>query len=248
MKVVPSGARGVASLPDMECDFVSAATGRPHDLIVISGPPASGKTRLLELMLAVLELVGPYQGIVRASDGLEDPDARRARRARPLPGGRGPSSVVAAGADCARRRAASARAACRPRSIGPSPRLSRYDHDPAHGKREYFPEDRQRAWGARATGSARAEQALMRCSKDPQKYSFVPRFLAELRTDPRTRRASPTGSSCSRPPCGIPLRHAGGRPDRLLQAPRPHRRPLRRALELRGRRRDDRRDRRHDRA
>jgi hypothetical protein len=185
MKISGLSFRGVASLPDMECNFVSSLTGRPHDLVVISGPPASGKTRLCELMLAVLETVGPYQGMVRASDWYAD-EAVGARAEMdiwvadaPPTAGTLPTRAVV---DFTGRgvRSDFDRAAGR--------QLTRYDHDPAHGKREYFPEGRQRAWGAREDGTAPLEQALLRPTKDPQKYSCIPRFLRELRTDEPRRR------------------------------------------------------------
>jgi hypothetical protein len=185
MKISGLSFRGVASLPDLECSFVSTLTGLPHDLVVISGPPASGKTRLCELMIAVLETVGPYQGMVRASDWYADA-AVGARAQMDLwvadaaPGaGALPTRAVV---DFTARgvRSEIDRAAAR--------QLTRYDHDPAHGKREYFPENRQRAWGAREDGTAPLEQALLRPTKDPQKYSCVPRFLRELRSDEPRRR------------------------------------------------------------
>lgn len=188
MKIAHLTISGVRSLPDLDCDFVSPSTGRPHDSIVVTGPAASGKTSLLELMLAVLETVAPYQGIVRASDWMAD--AKRGARVdvdlwldgegrdggtddEPAPSGVTHAVVRFTGGGVARdvdRKVARA--------------LSRYDHDPARGKREYFPENRGRAWAARNDGLGAHEQALLRSSRDPQKYSFVPRFLAELRTQP----------------------------------------------------------------
>ncbi|NUP10790.1 MAG: hypothetical protein HOW73_32500 [Polyangiaceae bacterium] len=180
MKLSHLALRGVAALPDLERDFISASTGRPHDLIVIAGPAASGKTRLCDLMLAVFETIGSYHGIVHASDWYADA-ARGARAELGLwldEGGNGVGAAPTSRAvvDFTARGVHSMvdRAAGRV--------LSRYDHDPAHGKREYFPENRQRAWGARSDGLGAPEQSLLRSSKDPQKYSFVPRFLAELRT------------------------------------------------------------------
>lgn len=183
MKISRLALRGVSALPDLECDFSAGPAGRPHDLVIVHGPPASGKTRLLELMLAALEIVGPYVGIVRASDWVADP-AAPARveidvaleadgSAEPPPAAMA-YGVVTFGASVTSQIDRSARRW-----------LSRYDHDPAHGKREYFPESRQRAWGARRDGLAPHEQALLRSSRDPQKFSFVPRFLADLRFDPR---------------------------------------------------------------
>ncbi len=183
MKLSRLALSGVSALPDIDCNFVSSATGRPHDLIVISGPEASGKTRVCEVLLAALEAIGPYQGIVRASDWLDDP-TRRARVELGLWLDEEESKMVG-----------SAQSA--PRAVvhfggsgvicevdrGVRRLLSRYDHDPAHGKREYFPENRQRAWGHGIDGLGTLEQCLLRSSKEAQKYACVPRFLAELRTD-----------------------------------------------------------------
>ena len=65
MKISHLALRGISGLPDRSYDFTSG--GRPHDLIVVTGPEASGKTRFLELVIACLETIGPYEGIVRAS-------------------------------------------------------------------------------------------------------------------------------------------------------------------------------------
>lgn len=185
MKVSRLASRGVASLPDIECDFMSATTGRPHDLIVISGPPASGKTRLCELMLAVFEAAGGYQGIVQSSDWVHDASSdARVELELWLDEGLEPEG---AGAGIGKTARAAVQFGSKRLGVevdrAVSRRLARYDHDPAHGKREYFSEARQRAWGAREDSTSEVEQALLRCSKDPQKYSCVPRFLGELRQD-----------------------------------------------------------------
>lgn len=196
MKVSRLALRGVASLPDLECDLVSATTGRPHDLVVISGPPASGKTRLCEVMLAAIETVGPYLGVVRAADWYADP-VRGARVELGLWLDEAPSDASSASTSSG----GSVRAVVdfdgngvrRDVDRAVARRLSRYDHDPAHGKREYFPEGRQRAWGARQDGLGAVEQSLLRSSKDPQKYSFVPGFLEALRGDAERARTFAAG-------------------------------------------------------
>lgn len=185
MKLSRLACRGVASLPDLDCDFVSPATGRPHELVVIAGPAATGKTRLCDLMLAVLEVVAPYHGIVRAPDWYADAE-RGARVELGLVVDDGTDAdgrpTPALQTDAVVHFTAKGTLSEMDRAIGR--RLCRYDHDPAHSKREYFPEGRQRAWGARGDGLSAVEQSLLRSTKDPQKYSFVPRFLAELPDDP----------------------------------------------------------------
>lgn len=191
MKVSRLALRGVASLPDLECDLVSATTGRPHDLVIVSGPPASGKTRLCEALLAALETVGPYLGVVRAADWYADP-VRGARielgvSLDETPDGSGSGGTVRAVVDL------DGNGVRRDVDRAVARQLSRYDHDPAHGKREYFPEGRQRAWGARQDGLGAVEQSLLRSSKDPQKYSFIPGFLEALRGDAARARTFASG-------------------------------------------------------
>lgn len=188
MKLSELGIRGIAGLPDIQANF-SSGTGVPHDLVVVSGPPASGKTRLCDLIVAALEAVGPYEGIVRPETWMGADASKVARvelglwmndeeRATATPVANPtratvtfvPGDVISEAERGVRRL------------------LERYDHDPEHGKREYLPEGRQRAWGRRKDGLGELEQMLVRVSKDPQKYSFVPRLIASLDTD-RPRRA-----------------------------------------------------------
>jgi hypothetical protein len=189
MKISRFAARGVLGLRDLDLDFAAGASAGPRDVVIVSGPPASGKTRLFDVMLAALEAVGPYHGMVRAEDWCADlakgarvelgllVEERVGGSVEGSPEGAPARAVVDFTADGVRtavdRRVARL--------------VSRYDHDPAHGKREYFPEGRQRAWGARCDGLGELEQSLLRSTKDAQKYSFVPRFLAELRHDDRRR-------------------------------------------------------------
>jgi len=46
--------------PDGVTSFVHPSTGKPHDLTLITGGPASGKTSILEAIAAVKEIVGGY--------------------------------------------------------------------------------------------------------------------------------------------------------------------------------------------
>ncbi len=192
MKISQLACRGIAGLPDLSLDLMSNL-GRPHDLVVVTGPEASGKTRLLELVIAGLEVIGPYEGIVRSSTWL-------------VPGSRGARLELGIWLDESEREVANvsdnptrAVVSIEPDSIEcDAPKelvrlLSRYDHDPAHGKREYFPESRQPPWGARRDGTSALEQSLWRCSKDPHKYGFIPGFLKDLPKDPTRERVFARG-------------------------------------------------------
>lgn len=188
MKLSGLSLTNVRGLPDSRLSFAPDPSAKPWDLVVVTGAPASGKTRLLEAILAAFEVVGPYLGIVRpeewAYDGrtatidlsiwLDAEDRKLAPRASTpaLASARISSQGVASQVD---------------RDV--SRLCSRYDHAPETSKREYFPEGRQIAWGARSDGLEPLEQGLLRPSKDPQKYAFLPRFLAKLREDAARARA-----------------------------------------------------------
>jgi hypothetical protein len=181
MKISRFTARGVLGLRDLDLDFTAGAPGGPRDVVIVSGPPASGKTRLFDLMLAALEAIGPYHGMVRAEDWCAD----LGKGARVELGLSVEGSPVGAAEHAVVDFTADGVLTAGNRKVAKL--VSRYDHDPTHGKREYFPEGRQRAWGARCDGLGELEQSLLRSTKDAQKYSFVPRFLAELRHDVQRR-------------------------------------------------------------
>jgi hypothetical protein len=173
MKIASVSLAGISGLPDQS--FALAP-----DLAVIAGPPGSGKTRLLEAILAAKEVVGPYVGMVRAEDWVADP-VRGATLTLELtldPKER----ELCAGSARARVQMAAGRV-IHESERGLQKLLARYEHSPATGKFEYFAENRQLAWGARVDGLGEMEQLLSRVGKDPQKYGFLPRFLRALRRD-----------------------------------------------------------------
>jgi hypothetical protein len=176
MKISTISTRGIAGLPDVDVDLTG--TGRaPHTLFLVTGPAASGKTRLLEAIVATFEAVAPYEGIVRALDWVLDASTSGRIELGLLLDGpeRSAAGNIAV-------RFESGRVVTEPGS-GLSKHLERYDHEDTTAKREYFPETRGLWWGA-SDGIGALEQSLLRGSKSPRKYSFVPRFLASLPDDP----------------------------------------------------------------
>jgi hypothetical protein len=65
-------------LPNRTYDFAHPGTGAPQDVVIITGEPGSGKTSLLEAIVAAKEDVGPY-GPTRALGSCVRAGARTAR-------------------------------------------------------------------------------------------------------------------------------------------------------------------------
>jgi hypothetical protein len=180
MKISTISTRGISGLPDLDVDLTGAGA-TPHALFLVTGLAASGKTRLLDAIVATFEAVAPYEGIVRALDWV--PDANATGRVELGLWLDGSERALAGGATNIAVRFESGRVVTDAAS-GMSKHLQRYDHEDATAKREYFPETRQLWWGPQADGIGAFEQSLLRGSKSPSKYSFVPRFLASLPDDP----------------------------------------------------------------
>lgn len=187
MKLAGLSFSDVRGFADKRFEFASDAAARPHDIVLVTGPPAAGKTRFLEAILAGLEVVGPYVGIVRGRDWVYDGRVATIglslwldddeRQLTEVP--RGPVHAFA-------RLSAEGLAAQVDRKVARL--VSRYGHDRETSKREYFPDNRQNAWGLRIDGLSPMEQSLLRPGRDSQKYSFLANFLGALRDDPARAR------------------------------------------------------------
>lgn len=174
------GVRGVA---DATHEFIHPTTGLPHPVVVFTGPPASGKTRVLEAILAGKEGVAPYATMVapepwqRKADEpakivllwwLNDAERRFAGVEDTWV-----TTEVILGSDGLRVDA----------DEGLLTILERYEHRADQGKLEYFPSNRQLLPYGASHGLSSVEQRLYRTTKDERKYSFVSRFLGTLRQD-----------------------------------------------------------------
>jgi hypothetical protein len=185
----------IRGLPDMICNFGDPSTGAAHPVVAITGPGGSGKTRLIEAILAAKEVLAPYGPIAVGEpwirDGeraakieltfrLDDEECRASGLAQP---------VVKAEA------LFRPRACAREADEGFLSVLERYEHGPT-GKLEYFPASRMLPPPGPAHGTSAIEQRLWRLPRDARKYGFVARFLAELPQSPeRANRFAATLSS-----------------------------------------------------
>ncbi|MBK8941587.1 MAG: hypothetical protein IPM79_29285 [Polyangiaceae bacterium] len=69
MKLSRATFLGIRGLPDVTFDLTSPDTGRPHPVVVLTGPPESGKTRALEAILAAKDVLAPTTSPQRTAKG-----------------------------------------------------------------------------------------------------------------------------------------------------------------------------------
>jgi hypothetical protein len=174
---------GIRGIADGSHDFTDIQTGLPHDVVIVTGPEASGKTRFLEAILATKEGIGAYGPMssggtwlppgavvakIMVSFWLEEEERQFV----------GTSAAVVDGEaqflpDRIRRDADEGLVAL----------LRRYEHSRETGKFEYFPASRRLSPLGPFHGTSALEQRLHRASKDSMKYGFVVRFLRDLDQD-----------------------------------------------------------------
>lgn len=184
MKLLRLVLQNVRGVPDGDYSFAHRQSGEPLDLVLVTGPAASGKSSLLNAIAAMKESVGPYGapvnpaklarsgvegGVIQAIWKLSADEMRRAQLAEAtwvtsLPIG--------------------------PKAPAPShePKLaalfSQCFHAPTHGKFELFPANRRLLRGGAPRGvvpplSEKAE-ARYRLTRDPDKYACLKPWLIEL--------------------------------------------------------------------
>jgi hypothetical protein len=191
MKIQRATFLGVRGVADATLDLTDPKTGAPHGVVMVTGPSASGKTRLIEALIAAKEAIAPlamppvsapWIGAGNAAKiiltfHLDQAEREFAGTASPIQEG---EVIFTPG---------------RPRAEaeeGLRAVLDRYSHDRAHGKLEYFPVSRRIPSFPPFHGLGSAEQRLQRPGKDPRKYGFVVQLLRELERD--TARAARFGA------------------------------------------------------
>lgn len=179
MKLASVACLGVRGVADVAFDLVDPATGRAADVAVVRGPSASGKTRLLEAIVAAKEAIAPYGDDPWPDPLLRDGVAAKVRLVVELDdeersyAGLLDRHVEAEVVFRPSRAEASAPAGLR--AV-----LARYAHGAGAGKVEYVPASR--SVPARSGGGALdpASQKALRATRRPDKYAFVPRLLEAL--------------------------------------------------------------------
>ncbi len=195
MKVLRATFLSVAGLPDMTVDLGDPSSGVAHDVVAVTGPASSGKTRLVEALVAAKEVIGACGPPVDADAWLQ-------------PGKSAAKIELTFAFDESERRAAGLDRAvftaealfgtngCRREADdGVIALLERYEHEERSGKVEYFPDNRALPPPGPPHGTAAIEQRQWRAGRDERKYGFIPRLLVELPHD--AERAARFSSSLS---------------------------------------------------
>ena len=166
--------------PNGAYSFVHPSTGAPVDTVLITGPAASGKTSLLEAVVALKESVGAW--------GPPPDPARLVRRGATA--GRIEGTWLLSPSEVERASAKQATVVTRfelgenatppELDVGLRDLFSSYDHDPEHGKFEYFPANRGLTPRAGAAVRDLAGEARQRLGSSPTKYASIKRALVDL--------------------------------------------------------------------
>lgn len=183
MKVTRLALRNIGPFADATLQFVDRDGGGVLDVAIVTGGPASGKTTVLEAIIAAKETAGPYGSA---------PDCRHLLRSGTEQGSiqitwwLSPAEVAHLGL---REATVVTRVNIdreRVRHEGTSPirsLLSQYSLDPTQGKVEYFADTRDFTFGSwRPAGPAGSmkHEAGMRLGRDPEKYASILQAIVDV--------------------------------------------------------------------
>ncbi len=215
MKIARVTTQGVRGLPDRTFELNDPSSGRPLNVVFVTGPAGAGKTSFLDAIAAAKEDVAPYgprqspAPLVRRGSAAAKirvdwwlTDAERSRLAVDKP-------VLTS---------ESILSPTIPPSTAHDARLvallGAYDHSRETPKLEYFHEHRTLARGSLGSSALDpAEQRGLRLGKDLFKYAVLPRYLMELYLDGPAGAAAFEKAYASlsrgRKPGGLRKTHAG---------------------------------------
>lgn len=200
MKIQRATFIGVLGVPDLALDLTDARTGAPYGMVVITGPSASGKTRMIEALMAAKEAIRAYGPMAPGASWIRAGNAAKILLTFHLDEAErefaGVSSPTLEGEVIFHPDRATAEADDGLRAV-----LGRYAHNASHGKVDYFPAERRIPVFPPFAGLGSGEQRVGRLAKDQRKYSFVLPFLRTLEHDSARRERFATTLAALSPSC-----------------------------------------------
>jgi hypothetical protein len=200
MKIQRATFIGVSGVPDVTLDLTDGRTGAPHALVVVSGPGASGKTRMIEALIAAKEAIRPYGQLSTGAPWIRSGSAAKIVVTFHLDEAErefaGTTSPTFQGEVVFYPDRINAEAEDGLRAV-----LGRYTHNPAYGKVDYFPAERRLPMFPPFAGLGTGEQRVARLSKDPRKYGFILPFLRTLSTETALRERFAASLAALSPTC-----------------------------------------------
>ena len=186
MKIQRAAFFGVRGVPDLTLDLSDVRTGVPRALVVISGPSASGKTRMIEALIAAKEAIRPYGPALPGAQWIAKDGAAKILVAFHLDEGEREFAGTTSPTLEAEVIFRPDRASCEI-DDGLKAVLGRYSHNSTVGKVDCFSAGRRFPLFPPFPGLGPAEQRVVRLVKDPRKYSFILPFLVTLANDAARR-------------------------------------------------------------
>ncbi|NUP06011.1 MAG: ATP-binding protein [Polyangiaceae bacterium] len=200
MKIQRASFIGVSGLPDLTLDLTDSRTGSPHSLVVIAGGSGSGKTRMIEALIAAKEGIRAYGQMTTGAAWIRSGNAAKIRVTFHLDDDEREFANAAS-------KTLEAEVIFKPERIdaesddGLRAVLGRYSHNVAHGKVDYFPSERRIPTFPPFPGLNSGEQRVGRLGKDQRKYGFVLPFLRSLDNEPARRERFATTLAALSPTC-----------------------------------------------
>jgi hypothetical protein len=186
MKLLRATFLSIRGVPDCTIDLGDPHKGTPYDVVALTGPAGSGKTRILEALFAAKEVIGAYGPPVMGAPWIAS-GADGAKVELTLVLDEVEQAWTGVGQPTVQAEALFAPGVCRSEADeGLVALLERYEHGEGAGKLEYFPANRGISPRGAMRGISAVEQRSLRPARDARKYDFIPRLLHAFANDGTT--------------------------------------------------------------
>lgn len=180
MRIGALRTRGVRGLVDADFTFASSAGG-PASIVAITGPAGSGKTALLEAIIAGKEAIAAY-GATRSANDVLATGATSAKIAIEWWLDEDERTYVGFDDEVSTSESfyRTGKLPTYEADPGLGALLDRYDHRPVNGKLDYFPADRALPTHGVLVGDAVLDQRLQRLTRGAGKYGGLTRMVRTI--------------------------------------------------------------------